>query len=103
VLLRTIARIPTLPGSVPLPAYALDLELVAWLIERMGFEGGGGSAGTIQAKRMREILISPSTLAREIEVYARRLADKLDDSAAGRADARFQAMARRIRQAAPRA
>lgn len=40
VLLRALEKSAHLGYSPPLPDYVMDHELVAWLIERAGFDGG---------------------------------------------------------------
>jgi hypothetical protein len=95
-VLGAIEKLASWPG-VQLPAYAVDIELVAWLVERMGFEGGGGRGGTISAKRMIGLLSDPALLAEEILAFAERLAERGDDEVATNAHARFGAMAARVR------
>jgi hypothetical protein len=99
VLLRCIERIASIPGSVQLPDYALDPQLITWLIERMGFEGGGGTRA-LAKETIVNLLLDPAELATTVEDHGRRVADRVSDSAGERADSGFASIARRIRQRA---
>jgi hypothetical protein len=82
-----------------MPTYVMDHELVAWLIERMGFEGagGGGVAGTLKAKSIARLLAYPAELVAEIEKFGDRFAERSDEATAKLAEPRFRAMAARVR------
>ncbi len=66
------------PESCRMPAYADDPELVAWLIARMGFEGGGGRAA-MTSRKLKELVLDPAALADAIDRFADRLAERLRD------------------------
>jgi hypothetical protein len=63
-----------------MPAYADDTELVAWLIARMGFEGGGGPTA-MTSRRLKELILDPDALADAIDEFAARVVDRLSDHA----------------------
>lgn len=100
VLLRTIQRLAMLAGAGVPPAYALDQALVAWLIERAGFEGGGGSKGLLTRSSLERLLVDPAVLAAEVEAFGRGHADRLDHAREKVALAEYAVMAARIRMCA---
>ena len=120
ILLRTISRLAQWPSDVRLPEYVLDCGLIAFLVKRMGFEGGGGQDGQITSARMLELLVAPIELANEIEAYGKRIANRQSKERAIESDTaegiiineedrvedaldieqRFLAMAKRVRDRA---
>jgi hypothetical protein len=99
VLLRCIERLASIPGSVRLPDYALDPQLIAWLVERMGFEGGGG-ARALAKETIVNLLLDLAALATKVEAHGRRVADRVTDAVAEHAESGFASIARRLRQQA---
>jgi hypothetical protein len=97
VLLRAIERLAGWPGSSTLPDYVLDQQLIQMLIERMGFEGGGGPHRVLSAQRVFEFLVDPAALADEVESYCATTADRLDESSAQKMETGFRGIAARIR------
>lgn len=63
-----------------MPAYAVDVELVALLVERYGFDGGGGN-GKITAKALKQMLLDPHELASDVSRYADRQVANADSDA----------------------
>jgi hypothetical protein len=98
VLLNTIVRMSTVSGSAPVPAWVLDVELVEFLIQRRGFEGGGGRK-KLTGKALVELLADRMVLADHIEEFGARNAERLEDETANRWADRCGALAQRIRGA----
>lgn len=64
-----------------IPAFADDPQLVAWLYERLGFEGGGGTS-SVKTKKLKEWLTNPSLLADALERHVARACERLDEAGA---------------------
>lgn len=96
VLVNTICRATRL--GVKVPDFAVDGELVQFLIERMGFAGGGGTK-KLKAKSLTQLVLAPDALAGEIESFGHRHAERLNDVDAARCLERYTALAQRIRNA----
>jgi hypothetical protein len=96
VLVRAAEHIARI-GCDPVPEYALDLDLVALLIERAGFDGGGGRNGTLSRGGLFRLLVDPAALAKEVETFGLRNAERLRDDEAEIAEARYRTMAARVR------
>lgn len=94
-------QLATLLIPQALPEYADDNLLVAWLFERMGFDGGGGQSHTSTATLLRW-LTNPVKLAAEIQAFAKRRAERADDEMATQIEEGLMALAGRIRERAPR-
>jgi hypothetical protein len=79
----TIARVrlTLLPWPQNLPSYADEPLLVAWLYRRAGFEGRGGQEN-VQNRTLCGWLADPAELARQIERYASRRAERCTDEEA---------------------
>jgi hypothetical protein len=90
----------TYRGYVVLPDYVFDHELLAWLIDRAGTQGGGGPNGTISEATIATFLINPKKLVAEIRAYGARRADRAGEAEAGVLEKRFAAMADRVEQLA---
>lgn len=97
VLVRALQRAAEL-GCGPLPEYVVDLELIAFLIARAGFDGGGGASGRLSGPSMLRLLADPRALADEVEVFGSRHAEGLPDDEADKAEARYREIANRIRE-----
>jgi hypothetical protein len=99
VLCNTISEIGRWPAANRIPDYLLDVELISWLVERMGFEGGGGggAGGTISRSSITKLVVDPSALAAEIEKFSQRVEERCTDEEARVMRTRFQALAERIR------
>lgn len=94
-------QLATLPIPQAVPEYADDNVLVAWLLERMGFDGGGGQRHTSTATLLRW-LTNPIRLAAEIESFARRRSERATDDVAAQIEGALMDLALRIRaRAAP--
>jgi hypothetical protein len=100
VLLDATIKLSRWPTANQLPSYVMDHELVAWLIERMGFggAGGGGVGGTLKTKSIAKLLAHPAELVAEIENFGGRFAERSDEATARIAELRFRAMADRVRE-----
>lgn len=98
-ILRTIRRLSATPESLGLPSYALDVELVALLIERYGFEGSGGN-GKIKPRTMTAMLIDPGELADDLRRYADRQVESADEAHAGKLRTRFNDLIARLHERA---
>jgi hypothetical protein len=99
-LTRAIQRAASFGGRVSLPEYVKDVTLIAWLIERAGFDGGGGVKALLSGGSLERLLLDAAELAAEVEAYAERHTERLDDASAEVAAANYAAMAHRIRRAA---
>jgi hypothetical protein len=99
-LVDAVHTLASWPVVISLPEYILDEELIALLVERMGFDGGGGRAGTMTEKTMRELIVDPLRLAEEIDRYAERVSERSDEENAAIATSRFRAMSQRVREGA---
>jgi hypothetical protein len=97
VLLRAMERIARLGCSPPLPEYLIDCELIAWLIERVSFDGGGGSKGKLSGASIERLLADPVALAEEVESYSQRHGERLTDREAGEAERGYAKIVERIR------
>jgi len=99
ILLTTIGELACWPAANRLPDYLLDVELISWLVERMGFDGGGGggAGGTISRSSMTKLVVNPSALATEIERFSQRVEERCTDEEARVTRIHFQALAERIR------
>jgi hypothetical protein len=95
-LLRAIERNSALPNARALPDWVLDAELVDFLVERMGFEGGGGPK-KLSGRRLVELLTDRTALAAEIESFGERIAERSTDEVAARWSERCRALAQRVR------
>lgn len=82
------------PESCRMPAYADDPELVAWLIARMGFDGGGGRSAMTR-HRLKQLVLDPTELADAIEQFAARVIGRVSDSASALTAATGTSRARR--------
>jgi len=96
VLLQALRRAAEL-GCGPLPDYVMDLELIALLIERAGFQGGGGARGRLSGPSLRRLLADPCALADEVEAFGSRHVERLQDDEADRAEAGYREIANGIR------
>jgi DNA-directed RNA polymerase specialized sigma24 family protein len=96
VLVRTLARLAQLEAG-PLPEYVVDRELIDLLIERAGFEGGGGAQGKLSRDRIASLLLDPVALADEVERFGERQADRFGEEDANRVERKYAALAARIR------
>jgi hypothetical protein len=74
-------RLTLLPWPQTLPSYADNPVLVAWLYRRAGFEGRGGQE-TVQNRTLCNWLSNPCELARQIERYVSRRAERCTDAEA---------------------
>jgi hypothetical protein len=93
-VIGTIARWPT---ANSIPTHLLDVELVAWLIGRCGFEGGGGGAGgTLKRSSIGQLLVDPQRLVLELRRFAARAAEGGNDDEAEAITERFKAMIARV-------
>lgn len=101
VLLRALLRVVELGGG-SLPEYVIDSDLIAFLIERAGFDGGGGARGRLSGPSLFRLLADPSALAEEVEAFGIRHTESLSDDDARRAEARYRAVAAGIRERADR-
>jgi len=97
VLLRALEKSAHLGYAPPLPEYVIDHELVAWLIERAAFDGGGGSKGKLSGASIERLLADPEALAQEAETYGTRHAERLSEKDAAAAERGYAEMARRVR------
>ncbi len=77
----------------------LDPELLAWLVDRMGFDGGGGggASGTITRTAMGALITTPAQLATAVENFGKRVAERSNDHDAELVENHFNEMAARIR------
>ena len=75
----------------------MDLELIALLIERAGFDGGGGARGRLSGPSLLRLLADPRKLADGVEAFGSRHAERLPDDEADRAEAGYRAIANGIR------
>ena len=71
-------------------------------MERMGFDGGGGGgvSGTITRTAMGALITSPAQLARAVENFGKRVAERSNDHDAELVENHFNEVAARIRAAA---
>jgi hypothetical protein len=97
VLLRALEKSAHLGYAPPLPDYVMDHELVAWLIERAGFDGGGGSKGKLSGASIERLLSDPVALAQEVEAYGTWHAERLSEQDAAVAERGYADMACRVR------
>ena len=97
VLLCALEKSAHLGNSPPLPEYLIDHELVAWLIERAGFDGGGGTKGKLSGASIERLLADPIALALEVEAYGARHAERLSEHDAAVAARGYAEIARRVR------
>jgi hypothetical protein len=95
VMARAVQRATEL-GCVPLPDYLMDPELIAVLIERAGFDGGGGAK--LSGPTLLRLLADPHALADDVEAFGCRHAERLSDDNAYSAEARYRQIANRIRE-----
>jgi hypothetical protein len=95
VLVETVGRVAQ--GDYDrIPEYILDHRLIAWFVDRMGFEGGGGR-DHVSAATLLNWLISPAELADELEKYGRRVAERQYDDEADETEEKFSSLAQRVR------
>jgi hypothetical protein len=87
-------------GDSTLPPYVHDTELVLWLIERLGFGGGGGPKATLSTASMVALVADPQGLVASIREYGARRAERATDTEAVRLEASFASLADRIEQLA---
>lgn len=95
VLVQAIQKLAQLNCGM-LPEYILDDQLVTWLIDRMGFEGGGGPDHVSEATLVKWLL-SPERLGEELEKYGRRTAETQHDDEASETVGKFCSLAERVR------
>lgn len=98
VLERAAARSADFGCRPPLPAYVRDPSLIAWLIERVSFDGGG--RGRLSGPSIERLLLQPLALALEVDEYGLRHANRLSKEDARRAARGYKSIAARIRAGA---
>lgn len=67
---------------------------IAWLIERVAFDGGG--RGRRSGPGIERLLLDPLALAQEVDAYARRHGERLGASEAERAVRGYSEIAARM-------
>jgi len=98
VLCDVIGAIARWPTANRIPAHLVDVELVAWLIDRCAFEGGGGggAGGTLKGSSIGRLLVDPQRLVLELRRFAARAAERGNDHEAEAITERFKAMIARV-------